>query len=130
MVRNLPRAHSVEFEGFGASDVRGLCDQTCTTEGPTVTSGKLTVDERVVLHRVASRNRQMVGDLQWNPIYHFTPPLQRRGVADRHAECILGRCGCGSRASLCAMYQNVYYRGVQIFASETWDVSDDKVLLF
>ena len=27
--------HTVEFEGFVASDIRGLCDQICTAFGPT-----------------------------------------------------------------------------------------------
>ena len=28
--------HTVDFEGFVASDIRGLCDQICTTFGPEV----------------------------------------------------------------------------------------------
>ena len=29
----VPSPHSVDFEGFDASDIRGLRDQVCTTQG-------------------------------------------------------------------------------------------------
>ena len=43
----------MDFKGLFASDIRGLRDQIRTTFGPKlIARGKLSFDERVVLHRV------------------------------------------------------------------------------
>ena len=45
--------HSVEFAGFMNPKLGGGRDEICTTLGPELGGGKLTFDERIVLHRVA-----------------------------------------------------------------------------
>ena len=53
-----PAFHTVDFEGFGGSKFRALRDQIYTTEAlKSIAWGKLTVDERVVVHLEVRRSR-------------------------------------------------------------------------